>query len=168
MEKATLLQQLDETTVQLQEALSGLSPEAFNNPRNGWSPAQVLEHLLILDGIALKAMTLPAIPTNRPHDEKLPMIRTVMDDRTTKRSAPEIVMPSHEKKDFRQLMEAFRMERNALKKAVEASELSEACTAFKHPGMGTLTKLEWIVFTIHHTQRHTAQVKDAKEPGPVY
>jgi uncharacterized damage-inducible protein DinB len=155
-----LYAELDANTAALQDALSALSPEQFNASANGWSPGAILEHLLILEGLALKAVQSEAVTSTRPPDEKIPLIRTVMQDRNTKRPAPPLVMPSGREKDYRQLMEAFTLERAALKDAIANSDLSMACTQFKHPGFGTLTRLEWVVFTIAHAKRHLEQVKE--------
>ena len=61
------------------------------------------------------------------------------------------------------MIKELKYVREKLVAAVQELDLSEACTAFKHPALGTLTRLEWIAFTIAHTKRHAGQLKNIRE-----
>ena len=39
-------------------------------------------------------------------------------------------------------------------------DLSATCLDFEMPGIGALTRLEWLWFYVWHTQRHLRQVKN--------
>ncbi|MDB5253195.1 MAG: hypothetical protein JWP27_2364, partial [Flaviaesturariibacter sp.] len=121
-------------------------------------PAQVAEHLLILDIVANKVLAGETIESNRPPDSKIDLIRSAMEDASTPRTAPDHVVPGHVDKRPDQFRESFQHQRSALKTKIDTLDLSEACKAHKHPALGTLTRLEWIYFTIYHTHRHIGQL----------
>lgn len=162
MDKYQLLSDLDISTSQLLQYISNFNTEKFNFSPNDkrWSAAQIAEHLLMLDVIANKALTGKTITTNRPPDEKINLIKTAMSDINTKRIAPEIVQPSAELKDPQIMMEEIKIQRAILHKLIGEMDMTEACIGFKHPGLGTLTRLEWVYFTIYHTRRHLQQLQE--------
>src|SRR5215217_2650946 len=98
MTKEILLAKLEQTTQQLTEILLSFPAERFNTKpsETEWSPAQVAEHLLKVDLSTGKAISGETIPTNRPPDEKIGIIKHAMDDDSTRRMAPERVSPSGE------------------------------------------------------------------------
>lgn len=161
MDKLQLLSDLEISTLQLLQCLSNFDKEKFNFSPDGktWSAAQIAGHLLMLEVIANKALKGETIPTNRPPDEKINLIKTVMSDVNTKRIAPEVVQPSAELKDPQLMIEQIKFQRELLKKTISEMEMTEACVSFKHPGIGTLTRLEWVYFTIFHTERHLQQLQ---------
>ncbi|HVF82410.1 MAG TPA: DinB family protein, partial [Flavisolibacter sp.] len=157
----TLLAELDACTKNFLEILGQFNKSNFIQKRseNEWSPAQIAEHLLLLEITANKAITGTTIPTNRTPDKKVPLIKWAMED-TTKRVAPESVLPSDRITDAETAIEKITQQRGALREAITSLDLSEACMLFKHPALGTLTRLEWIYFTIYHMQRHLQQMKE--------
>lgn len=164
MDKDKLISDLDISTRQLLQQLSFFSDKGFNRqpPDNGWSAAQIGEHLLMLDVIAATVMSGETIPTNRPPDEKVTIIKTAMED-VTKRIAPERVQPSTTGKDKLTLIKDIQQQRDSLKNIIGTTDITDACSSFKHPALGTLTKLEWLYFIIYHTQRHVEQLHQLGE-----
>ncbi|MFN2440489.1 MAG: DinB family protein [Chitinophagaceae bacterium] len=164
MDKHKLMSDLELSTLELLQYISDFRIELFNlsSEDKRWSAAQIAEHLLILEVIANKALAGKTISTNRPPDEKINLIKTAMSDMNTKRIAPEIVTPSAELKDPKQMIEEIKTQRALLKKAIGEMDMTEACVSFKHPGLGTLTRYEWVYFTIFHTQRHLKQLQEVK------
>lgn len=161
MDKAQLLAELDASTEGLLQTLQTFDDAGFNRQPSSteWSPAGIAEHLLILDVIANKILRTEAVPSTRPSDSKAALIRQVMEDSGTKRVAPETVLPKGGEKKVSEMVAALRLQRDALKEAIQTTNLSEACTTRKHPALGTLTRLEWIHFIIHHTERHRQQME---------
>jgi uncharacterized damage-inducible protein DinB len=151
---------LDESTDALLQQLAVFDGDKFKtSPADGqWSPAQVAEHLLILDIIANKVLSGETMQSTRPPDSKIDLIRTAMDDVSTPRTAPDHVVPGVVDKDYSQFAASFEHQRRALKEKIKTLDLTEACKAHKHPSLGTLTRLEWLYFTIFHTKRHTGQI----------
>lgn len=160
MNKEILLTDLDACTKNFLDVLTKFDKDNFIQKQsdNGWSPAQVTEHLLLLEITSNKAISGETIPTNRPPDEKIPLIKWAMED-TTKRVAPESVLPANRLTDSASAIEKIKQQRDKLRQAVINLDLSEACVLFKHPALGTLTRWEWMYFTIYHMQRHLKQLK---------
>ena len=163
MDKEILLSELDASTKNLFESLSGFNETNFNyNPsETGWSPAQITEHLLLLEIVANKALTGETIPTNRPPDKKIALIKWAMEDET-KRVAPPVVIPSNTLKNVDELVQQLKKHREKLRAIAADADLSDACMSIKHPALGTLTKLEWVYFTICHCNRHVRQMNKIK------
>jgi hypothetical protein len=161
MDKSQLLAALDTSTESLIKQLESFDNASFNRQPSPteWSPAGIAEHLLILDVVANKILRSEAVTSTRPSDSKVALIRQVMEDAGTKRVAPESVLPKGGEKSVSEMVAALRSQRDALKEAIQGTDLSEACTARKHPALGTLTRLEWIQFIIHHTDRHRGQME---------
>ncbi len=161
MDKDQILSDLDISTRELLHYLSNFNTERFNlsSDDKRWTPAQIVEHLLMLEVIANKVLKGKTIPTNRQPDEKINLIKTAMSDINTKRVAPEIVQPSAALKDPKFMMEQIKIQRELLKKIINELDMTEACISFKHPGVGTLTRFEWVYFTIFHTERHLRQLQ---------
>lgn len=153
----TSFQKLEQTVVQF-------PPQEFNKQPSdtSWSAAQIVEHLLILEKLAIQAIRGETIPSTRAADSKTSIIKWAMEDET-KRVAPQIVMPSGNMKDKQELLQALKEAREKLKTAINDVDITEACKAFKHPALGTLTRLEWIFFTIVHTDRHRRQIDELKK-----
>lgn len=165
MTKETLLSGLEETTRQLVAILSSFTPEQFNEKlsESEWSAAQIAEHLLKADVSTGKALSGETMPTNRPPDEKLSIIQQALNDDNTKRVAPERVYPSGEQWEPSVIIEQLKKQKEVLKEAILSSDLTEACTSFKHPALGTMTRMEWMAFNLHHTERHLRQLKRLQE-----
>jgi uncharacterized damage-inducible protein DinB len=159
MNKETLLAQLEQSTERLLNTLSQFTPETFNQQRSEgeWSPSQIAEHLLKVDVTTNKALKSETVATNRPPDQKIALIRGAMED-NTKRVSPERVHPSGEHWKPDAIMEQLKKQRKIMREAIASSDMTEACTSFKHPALGTLTKLEWVWFNIYHAERHIRQM----------
>ncbi|MEO6583794.1 MAG: DinB family protein [Ferruginibacter sp.] len=160
MNKDLLLRELDASIKNMLDTLSTFDKESFTIKPSDikWSAAQVTEHLLLLEAIAIKALSGETIPTNRAADEKIALIKWAMED-ATKRQAPETVQPSNEGIDLQAAIEKLKQQRDKLREVVSTSDVTEACISIKHPALGTLTKWEWVYFTIYHMQRHLEQIK---------
>lgn len=160
MNKETILADLDTCTQSFLDTLRHFNKNDFIQKPSVdlWSPAEVAEHLLLLEITANKAITGTTIPTNRAPDKKIPLIKWAMED-STKRVAPASVLPSNRITDPDTAIEKVTQQRTSLREAITNLDLSEACTSFKHPALGTLTRWEWVYFTIYHMQRHLQQIK---------
>jgi hypothetical protein len=165
MTKEILLSGLEKTTQQLMNILLSFTPERFNEKpaENEWSAAQIAEHLLKVDMSTCKALSGEAIPSNRPPDAKIDIIKQAMDDDNTRRVAPERVYPSSEHWEPVVIIQQIKKQKAFLKEAILGADVTEACMSFKHPALGTMTKMEWVAFNIHHTERHLRQLKGLQE-----
>ncbi|WP_121353729.1 DinB family protein [Flavisolibacter nicotianae] len=161
MTKETLLAELEQTTQALCDLLLCFTPESFHQKPSGsgWSAAQVADHLVKVYASTNGALHSESIPTNRPPDEKIALLRRAMEDTGTKRVAPERVQPSEQGGDPSTLASQLQAQEEALRKAIAVADLTEACTQYRHPSLGTMTKMEWVAFNNYHTQRHIKQLQ---------
>src|SRR5215213_11782690 len=129
MNKDTLLTELDKCTKALTEQILHFDTNSFNQQpfETEWSAAQVAEHLLKLAMIANKALSEETVPTNRPADEKMALIKMIM-EHETKRTAPDIVKPSSEIQEPQKIADQINKQIETLKQQVNNSDLTEACT----------------------------------------
>lgn len=161
MTKDALLSDLEATTQLFIEAVSRFGQEAFNQKpsETGWSPAQIADHLLKVGFSTYKAISGETIPTARPPEQKIAMIKQGMEDEVTKRIAPERVLPSADVQKTANIINQIKKQKELLEEAIHSSDITDACMSFKHPVLGTLTKMEWLYFHIYHVQRHLRQMK---------
>ncbi|HVG11852.1 MAG TPA: DinB family protein [Flavisolibacter sp.] len=156
-----LATELNASTSELIESLSRFTPEAATQKVSAeeWSAAEVGEHLLILETIANRVLRGDTIESNRPPDEKMALIERAMLDLDTKRKAPDAVLPSARHGNLSEIIAGLQKQRRLLIEIIETADLNRACIAFKHPGLGTLTMMEWIRFTSLHSRRHVTQLE---------
>lgn len=164
MTSENLLAALEQSTKAVLQAFSSFNVDNFHEKlsETEWSAAQIAEHLLKVDISANKALSSETVPTNRPPDEKIALIKGAMDD-SSKRVAPERVQPSSNVHSPADLLEKIKQERELMKETIIASDMTEACNVYKHPALGMLTKLEWVWFNIHHAERHLRQLQQLNE-----
>lgn len=160
MKGAQLSAELLAATDEMMERLARFTPEsADQKPGDGeWSAAEVGEHLLILETVANKVVRGETIDSTRVPDAKMAIIKMAMTDLQTKRTAPDAVRPSGKAGNLTSIKAGLQKQRELLLEAIETTDLSRACVAFKHPALGTLTVMEWIYFITLHSRRHVAQL----------
>ena len=155
------------TTDRLLTTLSGFSEERFNtrSSTGRWSAGDIAEHLYILDTRVNKILQQPALPAERPHDQKAGMIESSLLDRNQKYTVPDFIRPSTTEKDQQEIISKLQAERQELIHIVQSIDLTEMVST-NHIRLGSLTRLEWIYFSIYHTQRHIAQLEELKKEIP--
>lgn len=164
MNNDVILVDWQKITERLSFLIVSFSPAAFlltPSPEK-WTAAQQAEHLLKVDMTTYQALKSETIPTNRPPDQKILLIREAMEG-DTKRMAPEIVQPSDTQHEPEKMAIQIRALRERVARLIGDLDLSEACRVYKHPSLGTLTRLEWIYFNMHHAERHMRQMEGLKE-----
>jgi hypothetical protein len=160
MTKEALLADLERSTQKLIELLLQFTPETFGNrPSEAeWSAAHVADHLAKVYFSTGKAMSGETTPTNRPPDQKIALVQQAMES-DTKRVAPERVQPSNDTGERSILLQQIKKQEERLKEIIDAGDITDACVSFRHPALGTLTKMEWMAFNYYHTERHIRQLK---------
>ncbi|HEV7333350.1 MAG TPA: DinB family protein [Flavisolibacter sp.] len=160
MNKEVILAEWQQITDRLLTLILSFSPETFNQKATeaSWSPAQIAEHLWKVDLSTAQALKSETIPTNRSPDQKIALIKEAMDS-DTKRIAPEMVKPSGMEYEPRVIARKISEQREVVKGMIIALDLTEACRVYKHPSLGTMTRLEWVYFDIYHAERHMRQMQ---------
>lgn len=126
----------------------------------GWTAAQVADHLLKANGGVLNILYGKTERTIRPADEKVAEIKNLFLYFYLKfKSAPQI-MPSNLPAEKEITMHALKANWAALYEAAGNVDLSEICADVEVPVFGMLTRLEWLYLVCYHTERHTHQLAD--------
>lgn len=158
-----LLHELDTTARDLLEAVAVFSQAQFNKvPFAGsWTAGQVSEHLLKSVGGIPELITGNTKPTtDRKPDEKVMVIESIFLDYETKMKSPDFILPSDGPHDRNVLLNGFRNCLDDIALKARTMDLTVTCTDFPFPGVGELTRWEWICFGICHSKRHTLQLQN--------
>lgn len=174
---AEIFASIDETRKRLSEQVTGLnsSQENFRAAAGGWSIAEIVEHLTILEERLLRLMTMmvkKAESEGGPRaadDSFAPVSLERIAERSSreKYNAPEAVQPGGNIpiSDLLERMKQSRAELSALRPRLEAADLSAA--HYPHPAFGALNLYEWLLMIGLHEARHLRQI-EALMASPEY
>jgi hypothetical protein len=153
---------LQAVTERLLQLLQQCASNDFAKKPNtqGWSFAEVAEHLLIINKNLAYVLKADGAAPDRAPDKKLPVIKEALSDRSTKLVAPENVRPTGTVHNQQELISGLQHYTQVLKQVITEKELNELCTQYPHPRLGRLTRLEWIYFIIYHMERHCLQLEE--------
>ncbi len=169
-ERAAIVQHLTTTRDQVLAEAAQLSEAqwTFKAAPDRWSVGEVVQHLALAEtfifDLQQKAMSgAPATPEQlaaaKGKDE---MIRTVIPDRTKKVQAPEPLQPATSKMGGQaEVVAAFRERRG---KTIEyaAKTKDDLRARVSDSALGPLDAYQWLIFAAAHSERHLAQIKEAK------
>lgn len=158
-----LLHELDKAARALLETIAEFSQEQFNKlPFAGsWTAGQVSDHLLQSIGGIPEMMAGNTRPTTeRKGDEQVMAIESIFLDFDIKMKSPDFILPSNGPHDRNELLHGFRASLDELAAKARTMDMTMTCTDFPFPGLGELTRWEWVSFAICHTIRHTRQMKN--------
>lgn len=152
---------IESSTIALEEALASCANDLFNSrPANGgWTAAQILEHLWLIERSVNKQLAGVANATEREVDKKVEIIKTLFEDNSKQYDSPTVFVPTDGWKNKTELVEKLNAERKQLAALASQLDLTETCLAFKHPYLGAFTRYEWIYFIVIHSNRHLIQLK---------
>jgi len=122
-----------------------------------WTPAQVTTHIIMAtDGVPDHATK----SSDREIDAMLPRIRPWWEDLNQKFKAPEQLKPDNTPRTkLNVLMELNRVRIKDLH-LLATQDQSLLCLDFELPGIGYLTRYEWLWFIEMHLKRHTYQLRN--------
>jgi hypothetical protein len=156
-----IIADLNENTDILLEELAGFNHENFKQrpSPNEWSASEVTEHLLLIERNVKKALLGKANVTERAYDGKLTVLKPALAATGNKIQAPEMVVPQSGTLNRQEMEKELRVLREEEAALIATLDMSETCLEFKHPMMGTMTRYEWVYFSIYHTERHLHQLR---------
>lgn len=161
-----LLQELDITAREVLQSIARFSQEQFNKvPFAGsWTAGQVSDHLLqSISGIPALMAGNTRPTTERKPDEHGLSIQSIFLDYDTKMTSPDFILPGAGPHDRNALLHGFRTSLDEIAVNARTVDLTVTCMDFSFPGVGELTRWEWICFAICHTRRHTWQLNNIYE-----
>jgi len=142
-----------------------LSPEEWNRRPNtgGWSAAEVLEHVAILEGLVSARLTKTlAEPSEADWRE-----RTLDKDGTLHRAAsrenkvqaPPVSHPKGQREPA-QLLQEFNAAREVMIGLAKNSVRELEQRTREHPLFGVCNGRQWLELCAHHTERHLQQMRE--------
>lgn len=168
------MQELHNSRDAFLRAIEGLSEEQWRfHPAAGrWSIADVAEHVAVIEDICLDAVTQRLRPSAARHEladaAALPpeKIIPVMADRSEKRQAPELAVPTGRWPSAEELIRHFRESRELLIRHVETAGRGLYAGHYRHYHLGLLNGYQWALLASGHLLRHLAQIEEIKRrPG---
>lgn len=162
MNNQEITRELQKCRQELLETIMAFDNSQFNKvPFAGsWTAGQVTEHLLKSSAGVAEIMTGATETAQRSADEKEPALRAIFLDFSKKAKAGAAILPGDGPHDRDQLYAAFKTVFDKLNPLAQTQDLTEICTAFPFPTLGTLSRFEWLTFVTYHAHRHTHQMKD--------
>jgi hypothetical protein len=162
------LTHLETTRQGVIDATKGLSSAQWNfKPApDRWSVAQVTEHIAAAEDylrgmVTEKVMTAPPRPAGEDVTAIDEMVVKMIPDRSTKRQAPEPLVPSNRfgspEGSLKHFLEARATTEDFLKKTPDLRD-----HAVDSPLGKKLDAYEWILFISAHSERHTKQILEVK------
>jgi len=167
---AEVLVRLDDSRTVLGAAVNAVpEPLRRTRPAEGrWSVAEVLEHLAKVDRLFAERVA-SAIgearagglgPEDRPRDPLPDPVTERMHDRTDKRDAREVVMPTGTV-DTSAAWDDLDRARQEMRAAVIGGEgLALGAVKAEHRFFGSLNVYQWVELTAAHEIRHADQIRE--------
>ena len=166
-----VLATLDASRRALRDSVAAI-PGAARTVRPGpdrWSPVDIVEHLALVEsrfsavvggkiGDALGAGLGPEDQSREPLPER---IRTMLGDRTGKRTAPEAAIPSGAMNEQAAWAAADKARAGFRSAVLSADGRALSGVIHEHPFFGPLNVYQWVELIAAHELRHVAQVREA-------
>ena len=165
-----VLATLDASRQALRDSMAAIPP-AVRTARpapDRWSPVDIVEHLSLVESRfsavvggkiadALNAGLEPEQLAREPLPEK---IRTMLGDRTGKRTAPEAAVPSGTMNEQAAWTAADKARAGFRAAVLSADGLGLSGVVHEHPFFGPLNVYQWVELIAAHEMRHVAQVRE--------
>jgi uncharacterized damage-inducible protein DinB len=171
------IQELEPTASMLLQTLSLFSDTDFNKQPHGdgWTAAQVAEHLRLANGGILELLHGKMKKMERAPDALVERLKADFCNFDIKMKSPQFVVPQPGVYQKAPLLNTLKDIMNQLGNSAHTLDLSLTNADFLFPVYGALTRLELIAFAVYHTQRHTFQLKtllrslnESPAPGMLY
>ena len=165
-----VLTTLDASRQALRESMAAIPPAA-RTTRPGpdrWSPVDIVEHLSLVESRfsavvggkiadALNAGLAAEQQAREPLPEK---IRTMLADRTGKRTAPEAAVPTGTMNESAAWAAADKARASFRAAVMSADGRALSDVIHEHPFFGPLNVYQWVELIAAHEMRHVAQVRE--------
>ncbi len=163
MNSNDFITRLNETTNDILHTVNKCTIEQLNYKQGeSWNILGIIEHLYLTDKVIYTIISRPSETINSSTEivGKEALQKIMLEQRSKKITSPDFLKPKGEIKDLTILIDMLVNQRDAWKNSLSTSEISIDNRVHKHPLLGEMTISDWLNFAIHHTQRHTEQIKD--------
>lgn len=151
--KAEISKALDKFThlVQL------LNDEQLNTSQGEgrWTAGELAQHVVLATQSWPPEQTKKA---DRPHDKYENEIRELFLNQQIKMQAPTFIVPEHKEYTLSDIVKELKWNKHSAVKSIDENDLTEIILDMELPGWGFLSRYEWLILMLYHTQRHTQQL----------
>lgn len=142
----------------LPESLAATRPEA-----DRWSVLECVEHVATVEDIFLKRLA-GGEHTEAPSQDKgkEAALATRIEDRSTRRQAPETVLPRNRFASLAEALEQFHSARSRTVQFARERAADLYTLASAHPAFGPLNGMEALIIIASHSRRHAEQIREAR------
>ncbi len=161
LEKDQLLKALSTSFYEFIAVFSSFEEKIINHKPapNTWTPAQVAVHIIkATDGVPDHTTK----PLDREADSYLPRIRPWWEDLNQKFTSPKELQPDDKTHTKSELLSELQRVREKDLNILLHQDLTLICLDFELPGIGYLTRYEWLWFIQMHLNRHIFQLQNLK------
>ena len=166
-----VLSALDSSRQALRQEMAAIPAEARSaHPApDRWSPIEIVHHLALVEtrfsavvgGKISAALDAGLGPETQPREPLPERIRTLLANRTEKRTAPEAAMPSGDLNEAAAWAAADKARASFRSAVLSADGLALSSVIHEHPFFGPLNVYQWVELIAAHEMRHVAQVREA-------
>jgi len=157
-----LLQSLESSTHALSRFFSSVDEKDFNDQKgNGWTIGETAEHIVLLERLVNEGLPFAHVSSRDPL-LKIEPVKSGLQNLTQRFAAPDFIVPAKGMKDQQDLVSQFLVERKKMLQLLSVLDLNETVD-YRHPVIGSMTRLEWGYFIVHHAERHLAQMNALQE-----
>ena len=163
MDNKDFIKNLDETTNDILKLAETCSTEQLNYKQGvSWNILEIIEHLYLTDRVIYTVISRPSeiINSSLAIIGKETMQKILVEKRSRRITSPDVLQPKGEIKDLTTLVDMFVNQRETWKRDLSTGKISIDNRVHMHLIMGKMTIIDWLNFTVHHTQQHIEQVKD--------
>ena len=162
-----LIQYIDQQAATLRAAFDAVPAEyrAVRPAANRWSPAEVVHHVVIVEGMVtglLRGLIETARSVGPEHDESS-ILAIVKPERFVRRERRIVTNERSEPRDTNtgSVWTEFESTRRSLKDVIASGDgLALNEVSAPHPALGPLTGYGWIAFLGAHAARHADQIRE--------
>jgi hypothetical protein len=160
---------LDEASSELLQLISSADSATINTVphdsyradshrvKDSWTAAQLASHVTKSNKAIWQALNMGGKQAERNPGERVPELKKMFLDFTTKFNSPEFIRPTQDSYQKEVLIADLGKSIEQLKETGSKVDLSEIISL---PAFGEITKLELLHFVLYHMQRHLHQLKN--------
>ncbi len=145
----------------LESVLSGFSAETLNTvPFQGsWTAGQVAEHLIKSQRHVIEQLTEGQVSAgDRLYDHEVSTIQEIFRNKENKAKTDKSLVPGSPPHNLKILMETLQKQKEQQIGIIKTKELEEFVATLEFPGIGHLSRYEWIHMMVEHGQKHRGQI----------
>jgi hypothetical protein len=164
-ERSEIIDILEKSREEFQAAADGV-PESLAKTRpeaDRWSVLECVEHVATVEEVfrGRIATGLPA-ETPPPDKQKEAALAALVADRSTRRNAPEAILPKGRFTSLAQGLEQFHGARDRTMQFARDNAANLYALTAAHPVFGPLNGMEALTIIAAHARRHAEQIREVR------